>query len=236
MRSPQRHPDILGGWPEPNGRRGFSLFPCLRKAAGVAAHVSAAALSVYLGMLSRLGTSRFSWHPACMAVAVCFCMTEAILTFSQDSSPFFFCSIKAKVRIHWMMHVFATIFGLVGLVFIISSKNISETSHLTSWHSILGVGTVIAVCGQLLCGLCLLFPKLINTYSVARLRLYHATCGLVAYLMATATVVLGLCSDWFKAQVNGVLWYFFLIVPLIPALVVMNQINNGYLSKKKIEI
>ncbi|XP_078062858.1 putative transmembrane reductase CYB561D1 [Mustelus asterias] len=236
MRSPQRLPDPPGGWAEPGGPRACGLLPCLRKAAGVAAHVSAAAVSVYLGTLSRLGTSLFSWHPACMAIAVCFCMTEAILTFSQDSSPFFFCSIKAKVRIHWMMQVFATIFGSIGLVFIVSSKNISESPHLTSWHSILGVGTVIAVCGQLLCGLCLLFPKLINTYSVARLRLYHATCGLVAYLMATATVVLGLCSDWFKAQVNGILWYFFLIIPLIPALVIMNQINNGYLSKKKIEI
>uniref|UniRef100_UPI00398E88FE probable transmembrane reductase CYB561D1 n=1 Tax=Pristiophorus japonicus TaxID=55135 RepID=UPI00398E88FE len=171
-----------------------------------------------------------------MAIAVCFCMTEAILTFSQDSSPFFFCSIKAKVRVHWMLQVLAAIFGSIGLTFIVSSKNISESPHLTSWHSILGVGTAIAVCGQLLCGLCLLFPNLINTYSVARLRLYHATCGLVAYLMATATVVLGLCSDWFKAQVSGVLWYLYLIVPLIPALVIMKQINNSYLSKKKIEI
>ncbi|XP_043572267.1 probable transmembrane reductase CYB561D1 isoform X2 [Chiloscyllium plagiosum] len=179
---------------------------------------------------------RFSWHPACMTTAVCFCMTEAILTFSLDSSPFFFCSIKAKVRIHWMMQVFAAIFGSVGLIFIVSSKNISESLHLTSWHSFLGLGTLIAVCGQLLCGLFLLFPQLINTYSVARLRLYHATCGLVTYLMATATVVLGLCSDWFKSQVNGVLWYICLIVPVIPALVIMNQINNGYLSKKKIEI
>ncbi|XP_067913625.1 cytochrome b561 domain-containing protein 1 [Heterodontus francisci] len=236
MRSPSRLPEPLGGRAESVGRRGCGLFPCLRKAAGAAAHLSAVGLSVYLGSLSRLGTSRFSWHPACMAVAVCFCMTEAILTFSLDSSPFFFCSIKAKVRIHWMMQVFAAIFSSIGLIFIVSSKNISESPHLTSWHSILGVGTMITVCGQLFCGLCLLFPKLINAYSVTRLRVYHATCGLVTYLMATATVMLGLCSDWFKAQVNGVLWYLCLIIPLIPALVVMNQINHGYLSKKKIEI
>ncbi|XP_020373586.1 probable transmembrane reductase CYB561D1 isoform X1 [Rhincodon typus] len=236
MRSPQRLPEPLGVWAEPSSSWAGGLLPCLRKAAVAAAHVSAIGLSLYLGMLSRLGTSRFSWHPACMTLAVCFCMTEAILTFSLDSSPFFFCSIKAKVRIHWMMQVFAAIFGSVGLIFIVSSKNISESLHLTSWHSFLGLGTVIAVSGQLLCGLCLLFPQLINTYSVARLRLYHATCGLVTYLMATATVVLGLCSDWFKSQVNGVLWYFCLIVPVIPALVIMNQINNGYLSKKKIEI
>ncbi|XP_078276667.1 putative transmembrane reductase CYB561D1 isoform X3 [Rhinoraja longicauda] len=163
-------------------------------------------------------------------------MTEAILIFSMDSSPFFCCSVKAKVRLHWMMQVLATIIGSVGLVFIVSSKNISESPHLTSWHSILGIGTVIAVSGQLFCGLCLLFPKLINTYSVARLRLYHATCGLLAYLMAVSTVILGLCSDWFKAQVSMVSWYLCLIALLIPALVIMNQVNSGYLSKKKIEI
>lgn len=128
------------------------------------------------------------------------------------------------------------IFGTIGLVFIVSSKNISESPHLTSWHSILGIGTAIAVGGQLLCGLCLLFPQLINTYSVARLRLYHATCGLLAYLMAMATVMLGLCSDWFTSQVNTVVWYLCIITLLIPALVIMNQVNSGYLSKKKIEV
>ncbi|XP_059806320.1 probable transmembrane reductase CYB561D1 isoform X1 [Hypanus sabinus] len=219
-----------------SGARRCGLYLCLRKTAGAAAHLSALGLSIYVGVLSRLGTSRFSWHPACMAVAVCFCMTEAILIFSMDSSPFFCCSVKAKVRLHWMMQVLAVIIGSIGLIFIVSSKNISESPHLTSWHSILGIGTAIAVCGQLLCGLCLLFPKLINAYSVTRLRLYHATCGLVAYLMGTATVMLGLCSDWFKAQVNVILWYSCLIVPLIPALVIMNQVNNGYLSKKKIVI
>ncbi|XP_051890870.1 probable transmembrane reductase CYB561D1 [Pristis pectinata] len=240
MRSYRWLPEPLGTRVNPMvpgaGARHCGLYLCLRKMAGAAAHLSALGLGVYLGVLSRLGTSRFSWHPACMAVAVCFCMTEAILTFSMDSSPFFCCSVKAKVRLHWMMQVLAMIIGSIGLIFIVSSKNISESPHLTSWHSILGIGTVITVCGQLLCGLCLLFPKLINTYSVARLRLYHTTCGLVAYLMATATVMLGLCSDWFKAQVNAVLWYSCLIIPLLPALVIMNQINNGYLSKKKIEI
>ncbi|XP_069797993.1 probable transmembrane reductase CYB561D1 [Narcine bancroftii] len=220
----------------PGAARTCGLHLCLRTVAGLAAHLSAVGLSVFVGGLSRLGTSHFSWHPACMTAAVCFCMTEAVLTFSKDSSPFFCCSVKAKVRLHWMMQVLAMILGSIGLIFIVSSKNISEFPHLTSWHSILGIGTVIAVCGQLQCGLCLLFPNLITTYSVGRLRLYHTTCGLVAYLMATATVILGLCSDWFKAQVNVVLWYSCLIVPLIPALVIMNQINNGYLSKKKIEI
>ncbi|XP_032898172.1 cytochrome b561 domain-containing protein 1 isoform X2 [Amblyraja radiata] len=171
-----------------------------------------------------------------MSVAVCFCMTEAILTFSKDSSPFFCCTVPAKVRLHWVMQVLATIFGSIGLVSIVSSKNISESPHLTSWHSVLGIGTAIAVGGQLLCGLCLLFPKLINTYSVARLRLYHATCGLLAYLMAMATVMLGLCSDWFTSQVNTVVWYLCIITLLIPALVIMNQVNSGYLSKKKIEV
>lgn len=217
-------------------RRCGGLYLYLRKAAGATAHLSALTISVYVGVLSRLGTSRFSWHPACMSVAVCFCMTEAILTFSKDSSPFFCCTVQAKVRLHWVMQVLATIFGSIGLVFIVSSKNISESPHLTSWHSILGIGTAIAVGGQLLCGLCLLFPQLINTYSVARLRLYHATCGLLAYLMAMATVMLGLCSDWFTSQVNTVVWYLCIITLLIPALVIMNQVNSGYLSKKKIEV
>uniref|UniRef100_A0A4W3JHQ5 ascorbate ferrireductase (transmembrane) n=1 Tax=Callorhinchus milii TaxID=7868 RepID=A0A4W3JHQ5_CALMI len=166
----------------------------------------------------------------------CFCVTEAILIFSPDSSPFFLCSFKAKVRIHWILQVLATLASSTGLVFIFASKNVSELPHLTSWHSLLGVGTMVAVCGQMACGILLLFPQLINTYSVTRLRLYHATCGLVAYLMATATVISGMCSNWFQAQIGGVLWYLCVMLPLVPALVVMHQINNAFLSKKKIEI
>uniref|UniRef100_A0A6I8NGY7 ascorbate ferrireductase (transmembrane) n=2 Tax=Ornithorhynchus anatinus TaxID=9258 RepID=A0A6I8NGY7_ORNAN len=171
-----------------------------------------------------------------MALAFCLCMTEAILLFSPDNSPFFFCPRKARVWLHWAGQTLVILCAAVGLGFIVSSKNRSELPHLVSWHSFLGTLTLTATGGQALCGLCLRFPKMANVSSVARLKLYHLTCGLVVYLMATVTVLLGMYSAWFQAQIKGAAWYVCLALPLYPALVIMNQITSAYLPKKKMEI
>uniref|UniRef100_A0A8C0H7V1 ascorbate ferrireductase (transmembrane) n=1 Tax=Chelonoidis abingdonii TaxID=106734 RepID=A0A8C0H7V1_CHEAB len=143
-------------------------------------------------------------------------------------------SIAVKVWLHWTAQTLVVVSATLGLAFIVSSKNRSELPHLVSWHSLLGVLTLAATCGQALCGLSLRFPQLLRISSVARLRLYHVTCGLVVCLLATFTVVLGLCSDWFQAQIKGIAWYFCLALPFYPALVIMNQTTGVHLPKKRV--
>lgn len=117
----------------------------------------------------------------------------------------------------------------------VASKNVSQLPHLVSWHSLLGLCTLAATGLQAACGICVMFPKLLRlSSSPPRLKLYHATCGLVVYLLATVTVMSAMFSDWFQATVRGVAWWAFLLLPLLPALVVMNQITNAYLPRKKI--
>lgn len=119
----------------------------------------------------------------------------------------------------------------------LASKSVSELPHLVSWHSWLGIGTVAATVLQAACGICLIFPKLLRLSSSPlrlKLKLYHATCGLVVYLLATVTVVSAMFSDWFQATVKGAAWWGFLLLALFPALVVMNQITNAYLPRKKL--
>ena len=162
-------------------------------------------------------------------------MTEGILVFSAEGSPFCFKSRKWKVRLHCFFQVLVLIAAATGLGFMVASKNIAELPHLVSWHSVLGVCTLAATAVQAACGLCLNCPQLLRLSSAQpRLKLYHATCGLVVYLLATVTVVLAMFSDWFQATVRGVAWWAFLLLPLFPALVVMNQITNAYLPRKKI--
>nr|XP_005991768.1 PREDICTED: cytochrome b561 domain-containing protein 1 isoform X2 [Latimeria chalumnae] len=184
----------------------FWLYVWLRRVAGVLAHLMVLGFTVFLVVLSRPGTSLFSWHPVCMSLAFCLGMTEAILLFSHESSPFCPCSRKTKVCFHWILQALVVMAGITGLVFIISSKNLSERPHLVSWHSILGVITLVATGGQSLCGVCLLFPPLLQAVSISRLKLYHTTCGLLSYLLATLTVIFSLYSDWFQAQIKGVAW------------------------------
>ncbi|XP_073090542.1 probable transmembrane reductase CYB561D1 isoform X1 [Manis javanica] len=194
----------------------------------------------------------FSWHPVFMALAAsklglrltgpllcsqfCLCMAEAILLFSPEHSPFFFCSRKARIRLHWAGQTLAILCAALGLGFIISSRTRSELPHLVSWHSWLGALTLLATGGQAVCGLCLLCPRAARVSRVARLKLYHLTCGLVVYLMATVTVLLGMSSVWFRAQIKGVAWYLCLMLPLYPALVIMHQISSSYLPRKKLEM
>ncbi|XP_029429286.1 cytochrome b561 domain-containing protein 1 [Rhinatrema bivittatum] len=208
----------------------------LRAVPGFLAHLVAFSFTAFLLLLSRPGTSLFSWHPVFMALAFCLCLTEAILLLSPENSPFCFCTRKTKLQLHWIGHGFVILFAAAGLIFIVSSKNRSEQQHFTSWHSILGAITILAACAQAICGVFVLFPKLVKMSSVARLKLYHITCGLIIYLLATFTVLLGVASDWFHAQIKGVLWYLCLLIPLFPALIIMNQVLKVYLSKKKLQI
>ncbi|XP_028855171.1 putative transmembrane reductase CYB561D1 [Denticeps clupeoides] len=216
------------------GMREFWVYVWLRRVAVIAAHVTALGLTVLLSVLSRPGTSLFSWHPLCMSVGFCLCMTEGILLFSAEGSPFCFKSRNAKVRLHWLLQALVLLTAITGVAFMVASKNVSEHAHLATWHSLLGTGTLAATALQAGCGACLLFPKLLGVSSLQRLKLYHGTCGLVAYLLSTVTVTAAMFTEWFKATVSGAAWYVFLLLPLFPALVVMNQITNAYLPKKKI--
>ncbi|KAL0978074.1 hypothetical protein UPYG_G00165580 [Umbra pygmaea] len=215
------------------GMSEFWLYVWMRRVAVIAAHVIAVGLTILISLLSRPGTSLFSWHPVCMSFAYLLCLTEGILLFSSEGTLFCFKSRKAKVRLHWFIQALALLAAATGVGFMVASKNLSQLSHMSTWHSLLGVCTLAATVLQAACGTCLFFPKVL-WLSPPRLKLYHATCGLVVYLLATVTVVSAMFSDWFQATVNGVVWYAFLLLPLFPALVVMNQITNAYLPRKKI--
>ncbi|XP_047440015.1 probable transmembrane reductase CYB561D1 [Mugil cephalus] len=216
------------------GMRDFWLYVWMRRVAAIAAHATGAGLTLVICLLSRPGTSLFSWHPVCMSLAYCLCLTEGILLFSAEGSPFCFKSRKCKVRLHWFFQALVLIAAATGLGFMVASKNVSELPHLVSWHSLLGTCTLAATALQAACGIAVVFPKLLRvSSSPSRLKLYHATCGLVVYLLATVTVMSAMFSDWFQATVKGVAWWALLLLPLFPALVVMNQITNAYLPRKK---
>ncbi|XP_019723186.1 putative transmembrane reductase CYB561D1 isoform X2 [Hippocampus comes] len=217
------------------GMRDFWLYAWMRRAAVIAAHVTGVSLTIIIAVLSRPGTSLFSWHPLCMALAYCLCMTEGILIFSPELSLFCFKSRKWKVRLHWFCQTLALIVAATGLGFIVASKNLSESRHLATWHSRLGICTLAASALQAACGVCVIYPKLLCLSTPPpRLKLYHGTCGLVVYLLATLTIMAAMLSDWYQAMVKGPVWWAIFLLPVFPALVVMNQITNGYLPRKKI--
>ncbi|XP_005992722.1 transmembrane reductase CYB561D2 [Latimeria chalumnae] len=212
------------------------LYRSLRVLSGMAAHLVTLGFTIFVAVTARPGTSLFSWHPFLMSLAFSFFMTEAVLVFSPESSPIQSFSRKVKARCHWVLQVLAVLCALLGLAIIIYNKYINDKPHFATWHGLIGLISVMYACGQSLGGVSLLYPKLVKGWSLAKLKLYHATSGLVGYLLGTTSLLLGMCSLWFTASVTGIAWYLAVFSPVLTGLVIMNQVSNTYLSGKRMKL
>ncbi|KAM4021704.1 transmembrane reductase CYB561D2 [Anomaloglossus baeobatrachus] len=209
------------------------LHRTLRLISGAAAHLTAFAFTIYIAYVSQLGTSLFSWHPFLMSLAFSFFMTEAILVFSPDSSLLHSFSRKARVRAHWVLQLLSIFCATLGLGIIYYNKIVHGKPHFSTWHGLVGLLTVLWAMGQNAGGITLLYPKLVQRWTLSTRKLYHATSGLLGYLLGCTSLFLGMCSLWFSAHVTGTLWYICALCPLITGLVVMSQVSNAYLYRKR---
>ncbi|XP_060096011.1 transmembrane reductase CYB561D2 [Heteronotia binoei] len=211
------------------------IYRSLRAVFGAAAHFVSVGFTVFVAVVARPGSSLFSWHPLLMSLAFSLLMTEALLAFSPESSllrPF---SRKAKIRFHWALQLLALICAVLGLAFISYNKYINGKAHFATWHSLTGLLTVLYASIQCMGGLVLLYPKLIKNWKLAKLKLYHATSGLIGYLLGCASLMLGMCSLWFTTSVTGISWYLSMLSPVLTSLVIMSQVSNAYLYRKRIQ-
>ncbi|KAH0630004.1 hypothetical protein JD844_012543 [Phrynosoma platyrhinos] len=211
------------------------IYRSLRAVFGVVAHLVSLGFSIFVAVLTRPGSSLFSWHPLLMSLAFSFLMTEAVLVFSPESSLLRSFSRKAKVRFHWALQLLSLICAVLGLAIISYNKYLNGKDHFVTWHGQTGLLTVLYASMQCLGGLALLYPKLMKNWTLTKLKLYHATSGLIGYLLGCASLMLGMCSLWFTAAVTGVSWYLSILCPILTSLVVMNQVSNAYLYRKRIQ-
>lgn len=209
------------------------LHRTLRLISGAAAHLAAFAFTIYIGCVSQPGTTLFSWHPFLMSLAFSFFMTEAILVFSPDSSLLRSFSRKVRVRTHWILQLLSSLCAILGLGFIYYNKIVHGKPHFSTWHGLVGLLTVLWALIQNVGGITLLYPKLMQRWTLSTRKLYHATSGLLGYLLGCTSLFLGMCSLWFNASVTGASWYLCALCPLLTGLVVMNQVSNAYLYRKR---
>ncbi|XP_039972476.1 cytochrome b561 domain-containing protein 2 [Xiphias gladius] len=206
-----------------------------RTASAVLTHCVCIVFSVFMALLSRPGTSWFSWHPFCMTLAFSFFMTEAILLFSPDGSPIKRFPHKTKGRVHWILQCLCVSCAVLGLVAIAYNKHLNGKPHFTSWHGLLGLLTVCVVALQSLAAVPLIYHSLAKGWSLAKLKRYHAASGLVTYLLGSVSLLLGLCSAWFTASVGEYAWYLSALCPALSALLIMNQVTSAYMAKKRLK-
>ncbi|KAJ7316689.1 hypothetical protein JRQ81_002851 [Phrynocephalus forsythii] len=211
------------------------IYRSLRAVFGATAHLVALGFTIFVAVLTRPGSSLFSWHPLLMSLAFSFLMTEALLVYSPESSLLQSFSRKARVRFHWALQLLSFICAVLGLAIISSNKYINGKDHFVTWHGQTGLLTVLYAGMQCMGGIALLYPKLIKNWTLSKLKLYHATSGLIGYLLGCASLLLGMCSLWFTAAVTGVSWYLSILCPVLTSLVIMNQVSNAYLYRKRIQ-
>ncbi|XP_075040245.1 transmembrane reductase CYB561D2 [Mixophyes fleayi] len=205
----------------------------LRVISGAAAHLTAFIFTIYIFSVSQPGATLFSWHPFLMCLAFSFFMTEAILVFSPDSSLLRSFSRKARVRAHWLLQLLSVLCALLGVGIIYYNKVLQGKPHFSTWHGLVGLLTVVWALIQNVGGITLLYPKLVQRWTLATRKLYHATSGLLGYLLGCVSLLLGMCSLWFSASVGSITWYLCALCPVITGLVVMGQVSNAYLYRKR---
>nr|XP_033782380.1 cytochrome b561 domain-containing protein 2 [Geotrypetes seraphini] len=209
------------------------IYRWLRLASGVTAHLVALTFTISVAVVARPGSSLFSWHPFLMSLAFAFFMTEAVLVFSPESSLVRSFCRNIRVRIHWAVQLLSLFCALLGLAIIIYNKHINSKPHFATWHGLIGLITVLFIGLQCLAGTTLLYPKLLKNWTLAKLKTYHATSGLIVYLLGCCSLFLGMCSLWFTASVTGVFWYLSILCPVLTGLIIMNQVSNAYLYRKR---
>ncbi|XP_061908016.1 transmembrane reductase CYB561D2-like isoform X1 [Entelurus aequoreus] len=216
---------------EPESR----LYAFTRVASAMLTHFLGVALTVFVAVLARPGTSWFSWHPLLMTLAFSLFMTEAILVFSPHGSPMRRFSHKVKVRVHWLLQCACLLCAVLGLAAILYNKHLQGKPHFTSWHGLIGLLTVCAVGVQSAAALPLVYHSLAKGWSLAKLKRYHAASGLVAYLLGAVSLLLGMSSVWFTASVSDGVWYLVALCPTLCGLIVMNQVTSAYVAKKRLQ-
>jgi len=101
--------------------------------------------------------SPFTFHPLLMTIGLLFCYGNAIILYRTfNKTP------KLTVKIlHALLLISSLVFAGIGLAAIIRSKNLQNRSHFMTYHSWIGLTTIILFVFQWILGfISFLLPKL----------------------------------------------------------------------------
>lgn len=199
------------------------------------AHVIAVLFTCLMIFVAWPGSSLFSWHPTLMTFAFVTLMFEGLLVFNRESSLLLAAARQTKVQVHWILQATAITCAILGFLVIFYNKYLYDKPHFTTWHGLFGVITVSYIVLQSIGGSFVKYQWLRSFINIklADLKLYHATSGLIAFTLVTATLMLAMYSTWFTSNVNEILWYGCVASVSFMAVIVMNQITSEYLPKAR---
>jgi len=197
-------------------------------------HLLSLAFTGFMVYVSGPGTDLFSWHPTCMTVCFILLMLQAIVLFSQESSLVPTTQRSEKVQLHWILHAFGVTSAAFGFAAVYLNKEINGRKHFVSWHGKFGLATLCGVCLAVLGGLLAKYSvteTLRKLVKPINMKLYHATGGMMIFILAMVTVALACYSNWFKNRVEGWVWRLCFWTPVVLAVCVARQVTQSYLPR-----
>ncbi|KAJ3680359.1 hypothetical protein LUZ60_016637 [Juncus effusus] len=128
----------------------------------------------------------FNLHPVLMLIGYIILGSEAIMAYK--TLPF---SHDMNKLIHLVLHAIAIVLGSFGIYCAFKFHNESGIANLYSFHSWLGLGTIILYTIQWIFGFVTFFLP-VATPSIKRMALpWHVLFGILVYVFALATALLG---------------------------------------------
>ncbi|KAF6298346.1 cytochrome b561 [Rhinolophus ferrumequinum] len=148
-------------------------------------------LGLYRGGIAWEGTLQFNVHPLCMVIGLVFLQGDALLVYRVFRNE----AKRTTKVLHGLLHVFAFIIALVGLVAVFDYHRKKGYADLYSLHSWCGMLVFVLCFVQWLVGFSFfLFPG--ASFSLRnRYRPQHVFFGATIFLLSVGTALLGLKEE-----------------------------------------
>ncbi|XP_017404719.1 cytochrome b561 isoform X1 [Cebus imitator] len=145
-------------------------------------------LGLYRGGIAWESNLQFNVHPLCMAIGLIFLQGDALLVYRVFRNE----AKRTTKVLHGLLHVFALIIALVGLVAVFDYHRKKGYADLYSLHSWCGILVFVLYFVQWLVGFSFfLFPG--ASFSLrSRYRASHVFFGATIFLLSVGTALLGL--------------------------------------------
>eukprot|EP00043_Microstomoeca_roanoka_P001260 m.31826 g.31826 ORF g.31826 m.31826 type:complete len:229 (-) comp10722_c0_seq1:169-855(-) len=203
------------------------------KMASNSALMTGALLTVGITYIAQPGSSLFSWHPVCMALAFTVLMTYGISVFAPGNTL----SYRDKVWRHFLCNAGAGLLTLSGFLIIYTNKNLLGKQHFASRHGFVGLIVSMLVVAQAAGSSIFLFPdftnKLLGISNVKKAKMLHRYGAFVTYVLSMYDLILGFYTNFWTRNVEGLPWTVATLATLFMAGVIVLQVLRGFSKSKK---
>ncbi|KAL8277504.1 hypothetical protein RQP46_010059 [Phenoliferia psychrophenolica] len=148
------------------------------------------------GQLTSSNTGLFSYHPALQSVAI-LGFTEGVLLLQPTKTV---AAKKTGLALHQVFQYTALPVLLAGSTIIIYNKLIHSAPHLTSWHGLLGLITLVLILIQITFGVFMVYTPLTAVFGgetkAKSLWKFHRASGYIILTLLMVTPLTAIQSDW----------------------------------------